>query len=158
MPTRQMLKNFATPVIGREPSDSGVTNFLNRNKDTLITAWTTPMAKDRHKADFGEKYRLYFELLHRELAQYDPEPAHTYNIDDKGFAIGVTGRSKRIFDKVLCGKKHFKQSLHDGNREGVTLLVCICANGSTLPSGIIYAATGRAVQASWVVSIDKKEH
>ena len=153
-----MLKNFATPVIGREPSDSWVTDFLNRNKDTLTTAWTTPMEKDRHKADCSEKYRLYFELLHRKLAQYDIEPAHTYNMDEKGFAIGVTGRSKRIFDKVLYGKKHFKQSLHDGNREWVTFLACICADGSTLPPGIIYAATGRAVQAPWVASIDKKVH
>lgn len=158
MPTRPMLKNFAAPVIGREPSDSWVTNFLNRNKDTLITAWTISMEKDRHKADCGDKYRLYFELLHRKLAQYDLEPAHTYNMDEKGFAIGVTDRSKRFFDKVLYGKKHFKQSLHDGNREWVTLLACICADESTLPPGIIYAATGRAVQASWVASIDKKEH
>ena len=158
MPTRQMLKNFAAPIIGREPSDSWVTDFINRNSDTLITAWTTPMEKDRHKADRGDKYRLYFELLHQKIAQYDLEPAHTYNMDEKGFAIGVTGRSKRIFDKVLHGKKHFKQSLHDGNREWVTLLATICGDGSVLPPGIIYAAAGRAVQASWVASIDKKIH
>ncbi|KAF2626072.1 hypothetical protein BU25DRAFT_100752 [Macroventuria anomochaeta] len=71
MPTRQMLKNFATPVIGREPSKSWVTDFLNRNKDTLITAWTTPMEKDCHRANCGEKYRLYFELLHRKLAHVE---------------------------------------------------------------------------------------
>ncbi|KAF1351746.1 hypothetical protein EJ07DRAFT_183649 [Lizonia empirigonia] len=38
MPTRQMLKNFAAPIIGREPLDSWVTNFINRNSNTLITA------------------------------------------------------------------------------------------------------------------------
>jgi hypothetical protein len=101
MPTSQMLKNFATPVIGREPGNSWATNFLNRNKDTLIAAWTTPMEKDCHKADCGEKYRLYFELLHHKLAQYDLEPGHTYNMDEKGFAIGATGKSKRVFNKVL---------------------------------------------------------
>lgn len=40
-----------------------------------------------------------------------------YDKGEKGFTIGVTGRSKRIFDKTLHGKKHFKKSLHDGNRE-----------------------------------------
>jgi hypothetical protein len=103
-----MLKNFAAPIIGREPSDSWVTDFINRNSNTLITAWTTPMDKDRHKANHGDKYRSYFELLHHKIAQYDLEPAHTYNMDKKGFAIGVTSRSKRIFDKVLYGKKQFK--------------------------------------------------
>ena len=153
-----MVKNLATPIIGKEPSESWPTCFLNRNKETLITAWTTPMDSDRHKADSGEKYQLYFNLLHQKMAEYDLQPEQTYNMDEKGFAIGVTGRSKRIFDKVLYGKKQFKQSLQDGNREWVTLMACICANGIALPPGIVYAAARRAVQASWVGAIDPKEH
>jgi hypothetical protein len=70
----------------------------------------------------------------------------------------VRGRSKRIFDKVLYGKRQYKQSLHDGNREWVTLLACICADGTALPPGIIYASAGRAVQQSWVSEIDPKKH
>lgn len=101
MPTRQMLKNFAAPIIGRELSDSWVTDFINRNSDTLINAWTTPMDKDRHKANRGDKYRLYFELLHHKMAQYDMEPAHTYNMDEKGFFVGIAKRTRRIFGKVL---------------------------------------------------------
>lgn len=79
-------------------------------------------------------------------------------MDEKGFAIGVTGRSKRIFDKVLYQQRRFRQSLHDGNREWVTLLATICADGSVLPPGIIYPAAGRAVQASWVAEIDPEIH
>jgi hypothetical protein len=75
-------------------------------------------------------------------------------MDEKGFMIGVTGRSKRVFDKLLFRQRQFKQSLHDGNREWVTLLATICADGSHLPPGIIFPATGRAVQASWVHSIN----
>ena len=62
-----MLKNFAAPIIGREPLDSWVTDFINCNSNTLITAWTTPMDKDRYKADYGDKYCLYFELLHHKI-------------------------------------------------------------------------------------------
>jgi hypothetical protein len=54
--------------------------------------------------------------------------------------------------------RQYKQSLHDGNREWVTLLACICADGTALPPGIIYAAAGRAVQQSWVSEIDPKKH
>ena len=158
MPTRRMIKNFAAPIVGKEPSESWLTCFLNRNKETLITAWTTPMDNDRHKADSSEKYRLYFSLLHQKMAEYDLQPEQTYNMDEKGFAIGVTGRSKRVFDKVLYGKKQFKQSLQDGNREWITLLACLCADGTALPPGIIYAAAGRAVQANWVGEINPEEH
>jgi hypothetical protein len=92
------------------------------------------------------------------MAQYNLLPENTYNMDEKGFAIGVTGRSKRIFDKVLYNQKQFRQSLHDGNRKWVTLLATICADGSHLPPCIIYPAAGRAVRASWVALIDPKKH
>ena len=157
-PTRQMIKNFAAPVAKREVSESWVTRFISRHKDRLISMWTTAMESTRHKADSGLKYKLYFDLLHAKMAEYGVEAEHTYNMDEKGFAIGVVGRSKRIFSKALYGKKQYRQSLHDGNREWVTLLACICADGSALPPSIIYAAAGRAVQASWVGEIDPKKH
>jgi hypothetical protein len=136
MPTRQMIRNFATPLAGREPSDAWVTRLLNRHSDQLITAWTTAMEAGRHEADSYGKYRAYFNLVHPKMAQYELLPENTYNMDEKGFAIGVIGRSKRIFDKVLYGKKQFRQSLHDGNREWVTLLACICADGTPQASSI----------------------
>lgn len=75
------------------------------------------MEKHRHKTESGEHSRLYFEFEHHKMAQCDLEPAHTYNMVEKGFTIGIIGRSKRMFAKTRCGKKHFKQSLHNGNRE-----------------------------------------
>ena len=117
MPTRQMIINFVTPLAAWEPSESWVTRFLHRNQDTLVTAWTTPMETSRHKADSAARYRQYFGLLHQKIAQYSIEPAHTYNIDKKGFAIRVTGRSKRIFNKLLFSQRQFKQSLHNNNCE-----------------------------------------
>ena len=117
MPTRQMIINFTTPLCAWEPSDSWVTRFLHRNKEMLITAWTTPMESSRHRADSGAKYSKYFELLHQKVAEYDLQPENTYNMDEKGFMIGVSSRSKRVFDKLLFSQRQFKQSLHDGNRE-----------------------------------------
>ena len=49
MPTRQMIKNFAASILGYEPGDSWVTRFLNRNKDTLMTAWTGPQPCSRNQ-------------------------------------------------------------------------------------------------------------
>ena len=116
------------------------------------------METGRHKADSGAKYSKYFELLHQKMTEYNLQPENTYNMDEKGFMIGVTGRSKRVFDKLLFGQKQFKQSLHDGNREWVTLIAAICADGSRLPPGIIFPAAGRAVRAGWVHSIDPEKH
>ena len=59
------------------------------------------MDSNRHNADSGDNYRQYFELLHNKIAGYELEPENNYNMDEKGFAIGVSGRSKRIFSKLL---------------------------------------------------------
>ena len=112
----------------------------------------------RHKADSASKYGSYFELLQRKIAEYDVEPEHTYNMDEKGFAIGVVGRSKRIFSKDAYEKKRVTAALQDGNREWVTVLAAVCADGSALPPGIIYPAAGKVVQASWVKDIDPGKH
>ena len=83
---------------------------------------------------------------------------HTYNMDEKGFAIWKICRSKRIFDKSLYKQKHTRQSLQDGNREWITLLSCICADGTVLPPGLIYAAETQNIQSSWVDDLDKEKH
>ncbi|KAF1931648.1 uncharacterized protein M421DRAFT_417415, partial [Didymella exigua CBS 183.55] len=62
------------------------------------------------------KYSLYFKLLHNKIAEYNTQPKNIYNIDEKGFIIGVSGRSKRVFKKLLFGRRQYNQSLHNGNR------------------------------------------
>jgi hypothetical protein len=53
--------------------------------------------------------------LHYKIAEYDVQPENTYNIDEKGFIIGVCSRSKRVFDKLLFGWRQYKQSLYNSN-------------------------------------------
>jgi hypothetical protein len=58
-----------------------------------------------HQADSEAKYKLYLNLLHGKTEEYEVLPENTYNIDEKGFMIGVTGRSKRIFSRANWEKK-----------------------------------------------------
>jgi hypothetical protein len=59
------------------------------------------MDANRHQANSGAKYSQYFDLLHQKISQYDVEPRHTYNMDEKGFLIGIIGRSKRVFSRRM---------------------------------------------------------
>ena len=157
-PTRDMIRNFASTIAQKPVSDSWVTRFINKHKDRLTPRWTTAMDSVRHAADSSDKYSLYFDLLQQKIAEYDVDTEDTYNMDEKGFMIGVVGRSKRIFSKRKWEKKEVRASLQDGNREWITLLACVCADGSTLPPGFIYPAAGKAIQSSWVESIDPRKH
>jgi hypothetical protein len=81
MPTRQMIRGFATPLAGKEPSDTWVTDLLKRHTDRLLTGWTTPMEAGRHKADSYEIYRHYFDLAHAKMAEDDLQPENMHNMD-----------------------------------------------------------------------------
>ena len=157
-PTRQMVQNFAIEMAQEWVSDSWVTRFLDRHKDTLLYKWASAIDAQRHYADSSDKYTQYFELLHATIEKYSIEPRHTYNMDEKGFAIGLVGRSKRVFTRSTYEKKRNQQSLQDGNSEWVTVLASVCADGTALPPGLIYAGKSNTIQSSWVEDIEPGKH
>jgi hypothetical protein len=116
------------------------------------------MDSNRHQSDSEAKYKLYFKLLQSKIQEYNVEARPPYNIDEKGFMIGVTGRSKRIFSRRLWDKKKFTASLQDGSPEWITLLAAICADGGALPPGLIYEAAKGNLQSSWAEDIKAGKH
>jgi hypothetical protein len=145
-PTRTMIRTFASEIAPTPVSESWVTRFLERNSDQLTSQWTTGIDAQRHKADSKLKYQLYFDLLHDKMKEHDVQPQHTYNIDEKGFMIGITGRSKRVFSKRQWERKEVRDTLQDGSREWITLLATICADGDVLPPGLIYQSAACTLQ------------
>ncbi|KAJ8114286.1 hypothetical protein OPT61_g3806 [Boeremia exigua] len=55
-----------------------------------------PVIANRQHADYGDEYRLCFGLLHRKLAEYNVLPERAYEMDGKGFMIGVAEKRKWI--------------------------------------------------------------
>jgi hypothetical protein len=108
-------------------------------------------------ADTHHKYDLYFQLLRGKMREHDIQPRNTYNMDEKGFFIGIGARAKRVFSKQVWQQKLRREAIRDGNREWVTLLACVCAGGSALPPTLIYA--GKAgIQSSWVDAVNDAKH
>jgi hypothetical protein len=79
-------------------------------------------------------------------------------MDEKGFLIGLTGRSKRIFSRRQWKKKEVRASLQDESHKFLTLLACCCADESSLPPALIYATANGAIRSSWVEDIKAGEH
>jgi hypothetical protein len=67
------------------------------------------------------------------------EARHIYNMDEKGFLIGITSWSKRVFSKQFWERKEVTAALQDGSREWIAILACICADGTAMKPSIIYA-------------------
>lgn len=84
------------------------------------------------------KISLNFEQLSAKKEQLNIEPENEYNMDEKGFLIGVLQERKRVFNKVMYEQGLLLGAIQDGNREWVTIMGCICADSSFLPPSIIY--------------------
>jgi hypothetical protein len=69
------------------------------------------MDRNRYNADSKDKYEAYFKLLHNKMREYKVEEENVYNIDEKGFLIGITRRSKRVFSRQFWEQKRVSAAL-----------------------------------------------
>ena len=115
------------------------------------------MDRECHLADNKRKYKLYFNLLLSKMQEHEIKERNTYNMDKKGFFVGIAHRRKRIFSKAVYESGERTAAMRDGNREWVTLLACVCASGEALPPALIYQAIS-GVQSSWVDNLLAEQH
>jgi hypothetical protein len=152
-PTRPMIRRFASSIAGKELGVHWVDRYIERHQVDLISRWATGIDRSRHQADSQLKYSLYFELLRSKLSQYDIEPCNMYNMDEKGCMLGILTRSKRVFSRRLFEEGKIKAHIQDGNREWITLLACICADGSALRPALIYQSDSGSIQDTWLQAL-----
>ncbi|KAI7973275.1 hypothetical protein EIK77_004552 [Talaromyces pinophilus] len=156
-PTNSMLANFARDICGKAPGKNWASRWVKAHSDKIISRYSKPLDSDRKKADSAWKYTLYFELLGQKIEKYNLAPEQVYNMDEKGFMIGINTKEKRIFSRrkyELGGHKHF---LQDGNREWITTIACICANGKALSPALIYMSKSGNIQDYWLQDFDSNE-
>ncbi|KAF1922227.1 uncharacterized protein M421DRAFT_79115 [Didymella exigua CBS 183.55] len=153
-----MIRIFASAVTQEPVSESWVTRFINKHSIHLISQYSTRIDTNCYNADSYTKYELYFNLLQQKIAEYKIKSCHTYNMDEKGFMIGVTTRTKHVFSQRMWEKGGVKASLQDSNRAWITLLACVCGDGSALPLGILYKSANSTIQSSWVEEIELGVH
>jgi hypothetical protein len=64
-----------------------------------VSAYITGIESLHKKADSAFKCSLYFNALKQKMEEYDVRPQDAYNMDEKGFLIGILSKCKRIFSK-----------------------------------------------------------
>jgi hypothetical protein len=114
-PTNAMLENFAREISGKEPGKNWASWWKKAHSDKVISLYSSGIDMDRKKADSAHKYALYFALLGCKIKQYNLGLEQIYNIDEKGFMLGVTTKRKRIFTQRKYEQGGYKQHIQDGN-------------------------------------------
>lgn len=137
-PILQMIANFAKEISSVKVKVRWAERFVKRHNIDLVSRWLDGIDTNRKRADSAFKYSLCFELLRRKMKQYKIHPRNIYNMDEKGFLIGVLARMKRVFSRRRYKEGGIKQFIEDGNRECITSIACICADGTALSPTLIY--------------------
>ena len=115
------------------------------------------MDRVRQEAGSTDKYDSYFDQLHHQMIEHKIQPRLTFNMDEKGFMIGVQSKSKRVFNKLVWAKDGARAPIQDGTREWITILPTICADGTTLFTSIILPSKGNNIRDSWVEDIPPED-
>ncbi|CAG8674785.1 10374_t:CDS:1 [Acaulospora colombiana] len=139
----QETRELAGKITGQgTPGEGWVYRFMKRNPD-IRGKWAKKGESKRAQAVKEAVALEYFEILKEQIETYDIHPSDIYNADEKGIFMG--GGSIRFRALVDVGQKQ-AFSTGDENRKMITVLECICVNGTTTPPLLIHEGTGHDLE------------
>jgi hypothetical protein len=97
---------------------------------------------------------LLFLQLYQKIEKYNILTANIYNVDEKGFLIGLSRSTKRIISREALISKRTARASQDGSREFITLIASICADGSSITPALIYQGASHDLQDTWLDDFD----
>ena len=114
--------------------ESWVGRFLDRYREEIQTHWSRPLAMERAKALNKDVVKHWFELIKLHVIEKDIRPENIYGMDESGFPPSDQGVQRVVGRR---GSK-IQHKAGSANRENVTVLVTICADGTALKPTIIF--------------------
>lgn len=121
-----------------------VGRFVERHHEKLQTYWSKPLDSQRAKCLNPEAVKNWFTIIKAEIVEKEIAPENIYGMDESGFPPSNQGTSR------VVGRRGMKIQHKQGtaNRENVTAIVTICADGTHLNPLIIFK--GKHLKKSWI--------
>jgi DDE superfamily endonuclease/Tc5 transposase DNA-binding domain len=174
-PTPQILKNIAESIAHTTLGPNWVARFCKRHRTRLASVYLRTIDHKRKLADNSQHFQHFFDLvciffayisyansilyqLQEKLEKYNIQAHNVYNVDEKGFLIGFSRTKKRVVSIEGLKSKRVAGASQDGNREFITLIASICADGSHLPPALIYQGESYDLQDTWLDEFDHSAH
>lgn len=117
--------------------------FAMKHRDRLKLSDSRPLEEKRGRAVNPHTNKAWFDLLEETIHKYNIQPEDTYGTDEVGVQSRGTER-ERVFGARRQGAQYQQRG---GTRENTTVLVTICADGTSLPPLVIFK--GSAFQVKW---------
>jgi hypothetical protein len=80
-----------------------------------------------------------------------------WNVDEKGFLIGIGSKMRRIMSREAFERGRCRQSVQHGNREFITLIACVSALGNSIAPTLLYKGKSKDLQDSWVQDLGHED-
>jgi DDE superfamily endonuclease len=103
-------------------------------QESLSLKWNQRIERQRSLANNPRILMQHFQLFNAALSEYSINVSNIWNMDEKGFRIGIASRTKCV---VRRGRRN-PRITHDGNRELITVLEAISASGRVIPPMTIF--------------------
>ncbi|TAQ86407.1 hypothetical protein B7494_g5258 [Chlorociboria aeruginascens] len=121
-PTTAIVKNLAEEIRGRAVGKNWTAQFVHRHQDELKSLYLKGMDQKRIKSEFPKAYELFYQLLFEAIENHNITADNIYNVDEKGFLIGIGSKMRRIMSREAYEQGRCRQSSQDGSREFITLI------------------------------------
>jgi DDE superfamily endonuclease/Tc5 transposase DNA-binding domain/helix-turn-helix, Psq domain len=140
---KQRVKDKVQTVIYDDIGEQWVQRFLRRHPELVSI---TPRSIDavRIKDTSSERLKQWFDDLEKVLVEYNIKPENIYNMDESGFAIGEKEPGRCIINAKV--RQQFQAK--PGRQEWVSVVECICADGTIVPPLVIFKAENLSTQ--WI--------
>ena len=109
----------------------------------MKTKKATPLEKAQARALNQSAIAEFFDVLTEVITEYNIQPENIYNMDKKGIQLGIGTKATVLIDR----DQKTAYSIEDGNRELITVIEAICADGSILHPSVIFQA--KRQRADW---------
>lgn len=87
----------------------------------------------------------WFDAFKDTVKRFNIQEKDIYNMDETGFCIGTMESTRIIVDSSCCTR----YQAHSGRQEWVSILECVCADGSSITPLVIFKGDGNVLQ-SWL--------
>ena len=121
-----------------------VFRFLERHQDALQTHWGKHLDMQRAQCLNPNAVKSFFDLLMKTLAEHSILAENIYGMDESGVPISTQGRERVVGGRGV--KTQHQQGT--GDRENITAIVTICADGTALKPTLIFK--GKYILKNWI--------
>lgn len=135
------VAQHASVISGRTIGESWVHRFKTRHPE-LKMKWSTGLEKCRAQSLNEAAVSGFYDLLDELVTQYNVPAENIYNMDEKGIQLGMGKRVRAMVDR----DQKCVYQVEDGDRELVTVIECLAADGKAIRPSVVFKAVRRDLE------------